>query len=67
MDPTKLLAELHETRDRLDRLIFAAEDYARSGTPRRGRPPNWMGKKRRGRPPGSKSRQPAPANKAAAA
>jgi hypothetical protein len=57
MNLANTLAELREQRLRLDRLILAAEDYARSGGPRRGRPPKWMqATKRRGRPPGSKNK-----------
>jgi hypothetical protein len=59
MDTAHMLSELHDQRERLDRLILAAEDYARSGAKRRGRPPKWMSAtKRRGRPPGSKNKQP---------
>lgn len=57
MDITKMLAELRGQREKLDRLIVAAEDYASSGARRRGRPPKWMQTiKKRGRPPGSKNK-----------
>lgn len=58
MDTSKIIGELREERARLDRLILAAETFAReSGTKRRGRPPVWLAaKKRRGRPPGSKNK-----------
>jgi hypothetical protein len=60
MDIPKMLAELREQREKLDRLIMAAEDYARAGAKRRGRPPKWMQAARPGpgRPPGSKNKQP---------
>jgi hypothetical protein len=56
MDVNKMLTQLREQRDKLERLIAAAEDYARMGARRRGRPPAWMQQvKRRGRPPGAKN------------
>ena len=59
MDVNKILDQLREQRVKIERLIMAAEDYAASGAPRRGRPPAWMTNiKRRGRPPGSKNRAP---------
>jgi len=53
-----MLEQLHHQREQLDRLIAAAEDYARGARKRRGRPPKWMQHhpKRRGRPPGSKNK-----------
>lgn len=58
MDITQMLHELRQDRERLDYLINAAENYARAGSKRRGRPPKWMTAprnlraeaKRRGRP-----------------
>jgi hypothetical protein len=60
MDLNRMLTELREQRERLNRVIMAVEDYARvDGPRRRGRPPKWMTQaKRRGRPPGSKNHQP---------
>jgi hypothetical protein len=58
MDIQKMLAALIAQREKLDRLILAAEDYARAGVRRRGRPPKWMQEqKRRGRPPGSPNKK----------
>lgn len=60
MHIAKMLAELHEDRDLVDRAILTLERIARGGANRRGRPPKWMtdlnsaGPKRRGRPPGTK-------------
>jgi hypothetical protein len=56
MDPKDLIAELHQQRERLDRLIVVAEEYARAGKRPRGRPPAWMTATRRGRPPGSRNK-----------
>lgn len=58
MDTLKIISDLRDERAGLDRLILAAETFAREcGTKRRGRPPKWLGAtKRRGRPPGSKNR-----------
>jgi hypothetical protein len=56
MDLARWIAALHEQRDKLDRLIETAEEYARFGGKRRGRPPAWMTAKRRGRPPGSRNK-----------
>ena len=57
MDLNRMLTELRDQREKLNRLIMAAEDYGRAGTKRRGRPPAWMTEaKRRGRPPGSRNK-----------
>lgn len=59
MDLQKMLSDLRAQREKLSRLILAAEDYASSGPRRRGRPPKWMQQAtRRGRPPGSKNKTP---------
>jgi len=69
MDTNKILAELRQEREYLDRAILTIERLALGGAKRRGRPPAWMtkatvaertapaepGKPRRGRPPGSKN------------
>jgi hypothetical protein len=62
MDTAQLLAQLYDYREKIDRVIAAAEDLARGGAKRRGRPPKWMQAtgKRRGRPPGSKNKPTAP-------
>jgi hypothetical protein len=57
MDVIKMLAELHQHRDKLDEALLTLERLARGLGPRRGRPPVWMSElKRRGRPPGSKNK-----------
>jgi hypothetical protein len=61
MDLKGWIARLHAQRDKLDRLIEVAEDYARDGGRRRGRPPAWMTTRRRGRPPGSRNKPKQPA------
>src|SRR5258708_15217756 len=56
MDLTKVLAELHEERDRIDEAILMFSRLAAGAPKRRGRPPKWMAEitpKRRGRPPKS--------------
>lgn len=69
MDTNKILADLRQEREYLDRAILTIERLALGGAKRRGRPPAWMtkatvaqrtsseesGKPRRGRPPGSKN------------
>lgn len=68
MDTNKILAELRQEREYLDRAILTIERLAMGGAKRRGRPPAWMTKAtvaertspedqkpRRGRPPGSKN------------
>jgi len=47
-----MLSELRVRQAKLSRLIEAAEDYARGGAKRRGRPPKWM------QAPGSRNRTP---------
>ena len=57
MDIDKILAELRQEREHIDAAIVAFERLARSGGPRRGRPPAWMApSKRRGRPRGAHSK-----------
>jgi hypothetical protein len=41
MDISKLIAELHEERERLHEAIINLEKLTQAGTPRRGRPPAW--------------------------
>ena len=64
MDVNKMLEELRQERDQIDRAIYTLEQLARGQVRRRGRPPAWMSRiegeepvKRRGRPPGRKSKK----------
>ena len=41
MDISKVIAELREERERLDKAIISLEKLSLAGTPRRGRPPAW--------------------------
>jgi hypothetical protein len=57
MDITKMLAELRNEREQVERAIMVLERIARGQGKRRGRPPAWMSQvKKRGRPPGSKNK-----------
>jgi len=59
MDVDKVLAEMRQQRDHLDRAILSLERLARGRGRGRGRPPAWLSRaptKRRGRLPGSKNK-----------
>jgi hypothetical protein len=59
MDIVKMLAELHQRREQVEKAITNLERLALGHGKRRGRPPKWMataGLKKRGRPPGSKNK-----------
>jgi len=42
MDITKMLAELHEERDRIDETILIFSRLAAGAPKRRGSPPKWL-------------------------
>ena len=61
MDLTKILAQLRQERERIDRAILSLEPLAGYRGRKRGRPPGGMSEtttKGRGRPPGSKNKAP---------
>lgn len=59
MDLTKMIAELHEERTRIDQAVATLEVLAAGRGKRRGRPPAWMSTlngKHHGRPKGSRNK-----------
>ena len=65
LDVAKILEDLKQEKEQLEQAIITLERLAQERSPRRGRPPAWMGeepapKRRRGRPPGSKNKVAAP-------
>ncbi|MCU1262088.1 MAG: hypothetical protein JWO80_4973 [Bryobacterales bacterium] len=66
MDVGKILADLRQEREELERAILSLERLAMDRRPRRRGPPSWMDgvepKRKRGRPLGSKNKK-TPASK----